>query len=96
MRPSKSEIKATVAQKVHNARNATKSRQAFKEWVQVPSTALDQHGISKNGSTWSNVDLDPTPPEKRTWRWIDYVIFYWALSFGNWYVEPFSASAKVC
>ncbi|QIW98081.1 hypothetical protein AMS68_003599 [Peltaster fructicola] len=34
--------------------------------------------------TWSNVDLDPTPPEKRNWRWFNYVVFYWALSFGNW------------
>ncbi|KAH8881722.1 allantoin [Thozetella sp. PMI_491] len=35
-------------------------------------------------SLWSNEDLDPTPPEKRTWTWVNYVTFYWGLSFGNW------------
>lgn len=54
------------------------------EWVQVPDTALDEHGHRPKGPTWSNEDLDPTPPEKRTWRWWNYAIFYWGLSFGNW------------
>ncbi|KAJ5594948.1 uncharacterized protein N7459_001156 [Penicillium hispanicum] len=35
-------------------------------------------------SQWINEDLLPTPPEKRTWRWWNYVTFYWSISFTNW------------
>ena len=84
MRFSRSEIKAKADEKIYNARRGFTSWQAFQEWVQVPDTALDQHGHKRAGPTWSNEDLDPTPPEKRTWRWWNYVIFYWGLSFGNW------------
>ncbi|KAK4546428.1 hypothetical protein LTR36_002105 [Oleoguttula mirabilis] len=78
------EIKAKAGEKVYNAKRAFSSWQAFQDWVQVPDTALDQHGHRRSGPTWSNEDLDPTPYEKRTWRWWNYVIFYWGLSFGNW------------
>ena len=84
MRISRGEIKAKADEKVYNAKHAFTSWQAFKEWVKVPDTALDQHGHQRAGPTWSNEDLDPTPPEKRNWRWWNYVVFYWALSFGNW------------
>ena len=73
MRHRFGDVKANAIEKVHNARNATTSWQAFKEWVQVPDTAIDQHGHKREGPTWSNVDLDPTPPEKRTWKWYNYV-----------------------
>jgi len=84
MKLSRSEIQAKIGEKVYNAKRAFISWEAFKSWVQVQDTALDQHGHRRAGPTWSNEDLDPTPPEKRTWRWWNYVIFYWALSFGNW------------
>lgn len=77
MRFSRSEIKAKADEKIYNAKRAFTSRQAFKEWVQVQDTALDQHGHPQKGPTWSNEDLDPTPPEKRTWRWYNFAIFYW-------------------
>ncbi|KAK5110262.1 hypothetical protein LTR62_006115 [Meristemomyces frigidus] len=82
-RPTTDNAKAALACKANNAKHAFSSWQAFLNWIQVPDTALDQHG-HKQAATWSNEDLDPTPPEKRTWRWWNYVIFYWGLSFGNW------------
>jgi len=76
--------KAQALEKKANAVHAFTSWQAFKKWIQVPDTALDHHSHENSGPTWSNEDLDPTPPEKRTWRWYNYVVFYFALSFGNW------------
>ncbi|OJJ50427.1 hypothetical protein ASPZODRAFT_59349 [Penicilliopsis zonata CBS 506.65] len=35
-------------------------------------------------SRWINQDLLPTPPEQQTWRWWNYVTFYWSISFTNW------------
>lgn len=77
--------------KAQSARHALTSRAAFRAWIEAPSSALDAHGrsapphgASASASRWSNEDLDPTPPAKRTWRWQNYVSFYWALSFGNW------------
>lgn len=60
--------KASAMEKKKNAVNAFKSWDNFKQWVLVPDTALDRHSNGETGQTWSNVDLDPTPPEKRTWR----------------------------
>jgi phage terminase large subunit GpA-like protein len=60
--------KASAMEKKNNAVNAFKSWDNFKQWVLVPDTALDRHSNGETGKTWSNVDLDPTPPEKRTWR----------------------------
>ncbi|KAI5274303.1 allantoin [Aureobasidium subglaciale] len=77
-------VKASAMEKKKNAVNAFKSWDNFKQWVLVPDTALDRHSNGDTGATWSNEDLDPTPPERRTWRWYNYVLFYFALSFGNW------------
>lgn len=76
-----------VRTKVASAQHAFTSWPAFKTWIEAPSSTLDAHGrqnASDDDSRWSNEDLDPTPPAKRTWRWQNYVSFYWALSFGNW------------
>ncbi|KAE8158969.1 permease for cytosine/purines, uracil, thiamine, allantoin-domain-containing protein [Aspergillus tamarii] len=35
-------------------------------------------------SQWVNEDLLPTPPEKQTWRWWNYVTLYWSINFTNW------------
>lgn len=43
MRFSTSEIKSKASEKVHNARNAFTDWESFKNWVQVPDTALDQY-----------------------------------------------------
>ncbi|TGO82803.1 hypothetical protein BPOR_0755g00040 [Botrytis porri] len=75
-------LKAQSAEKVGAFKNAFKSRQNFMDYVTVQDTALDRH--SGSNKVWSNEDLDPTPPEKRTWRWWNFVSFYLGLSFGNW------------
>lgn len=79
-------LKGRIAEGKESTREAFTSWAAFKQWVRVHDTALDQHGHLGNEATkqWSNEDLDPTPPEKRTWLWYNYVVFYFALSFGNW------------
>jgi len=78
-------IRALAADKKRNARHAFTSWHNFQQWIQVPDTELDRNGeISAAHHRWSNEDLDPTPPEKRTWAWYNYVVFYWGLSFGNW------------
>lgn len=33
------------------------------------------------GKTWSNEDLDPTPPAARRWNHWNYFAFFWAVSF---------------
>ncbi|KAE8141810.1 permease for cytosine/purines, uracil, thiamine, allantoin-domain-containing protein [Aspergillus pseudotamarii] len=35
-------------------------------------------------SQWVNEDLLPTPPEKQTWRWWNYVTLSWSINFTNW------------
>lgn len=79
---------AFARSKAQSARHALTSRAAFQAWIEAPASTLDAHGREVRGdadsSRWSNEDLDPTPPAKRTWRWSNYVSFYWALSFGNW------------
>ncbi|KAH8882073.1 putative allantoin permease [Thozetella sp. PMI_491] len=34
-----------------------------------------------DGKTWSNEDLDPTPPAARRWNRWNYFAFFWAVSF---------------
>lgn len=75
-------VQAKLRLKKDNAANAFRSWEGFKQWIMVPQTALDEH--SKSRITWSNVDLDPTPPERRNWAWWNYFIFYWTIGFGNW------------
>jgi len=77
------EVKASVAAKQRNLKHAFSSWHNLHEWIQVGDNSLDQ-GDKHGTSTWSNEDLNPTPPEKRTWRWWNFAIFYWGLSFGNW------------
>lgn len=77
-------MKATVAEKTTVLKNAFRSREGFKYFIETHDTALDKHRDPGSKQTWSNEDLNPTPPEKRTWRWWNYVTFYMGLSFGNW------------
>ena len=77
-------LKVKVADVKGNARQAFTSWAAFKECLEVNDTELDEQGQRSTGPVWRNVDLDPTPPENRTWAWYNFVVFYVALSFGNW------------
>lgn len=45
-------------------KNAFRSREGFKYFIETGPTALDQHGNPNPHQVWSNEDLDPTPPEK--------------------------------
>ena len=56
----------------------------FLAFIRTHDTQLDSHGHPGHDSSWSNEDLDPTPPDKRTWRWWNYCTFYFSISFGNW------------
>lgn len=47
--------------------------------VKLPLEAGDAERLR-----WINEDLLPTPPEQQTWRWWNYVTFYWSISFTNW------------
>jgi NCS1 family nucleobase:cation symporter-1 len=79
------DIRALATEKKRNVQRAFTSWHNFQQWIQVPETELDRSGHSSTTShRWSNKDLDPTPPEERTWAWYNYVVFYWGLSFGNW------------
>lgn len=60
------DIRSLAREKAYNANIAFTSWHDFKAWLQVPK--------SNNGShRWSNEDLDPTPAERRNWRWWNYV-----------------------
>ena len=52
-------LKAKFVEKKNNVRDAFKSWEAFKTWIMVPDTALDEHGHTGSKITWSNIDLDP-------------------------------------
>jgi NCS1 family nucleobase:cation symporter-1 len=77
-------LRQTAARKAAVFKNAFHSREGFRYFIETTDTSLDQHGHNDSPQTWSNEDLDPTPPEKRTWRWWNFVTFYLGLSFGNW------------
>jgi nucleobase:cation symporter-1, NCS1 family len=80
----KAAVTSSLREKKQHASAAFKSWEGFKRWARVPETALDEHNTNKGGMTWSNVDLDPTPPERRNWAWYNYFVFYFVLGFGNW------------
>ncbi len=77
-------FKARTSARAQAFKHAFTSPQAFHRYIQTSDTELDAHGHPGSKTTWSNVDLDPTPPAKRTWRWWNYVTFYLGLSMGNW------------
>jgi NCS1 family nucleobase:cation symporter-1 len=55
---------ATVAVKLTVLKNAFRSREGFKYFIETGDTALDKHGNPGSKGKWSNEDLDPTPPGK--------------------------------
>lgn len=58
------ELSALVADKTTTFKNAFRSREGFKYFIETGPTALDKHGNPDERQVWSNEDLDPTPPEK--------------------------------
>jgi hypothetical protein len=60
-------FRAMLGAKATTFKNAFRSREGFKFFIETHDTALDKHGHPGTKQSWSNEDLDPTPPEKRTW-----------------------------
>ncbi|KAK2035530.1 NCS1 nucleoside transporter [Colletotrichum zoysiae] len=57
------------------------SRHAFAEWVKAPET---HEGRAQIGDArWSNKDLEPTPPEQRTWTWYNLPLYWFSNMFGT-------------
>ncbi|TQB75401.1 hypothetical protein MPDQ_003090 [Monascus purpureus] len=54
--------------------------QQFKEDLQVQKSS---HEVIE-GRIWSNQDLDPTPPEKRNWTWMNYGLYFIGCGFNSW------------
>jgi NCS1 family nucleobase:cation symporter-1 len=64
-------------------------KKQFSNWsAQIKEDLRVEKGIGhedgSNGRVWSNQDLDPTPPHKRTWRWHNYLLYFIGTGFNNW------------
>ena len=80
-------FKEKVASKKQAVKEAFSSKEAFLRAIEVRNTIEDgtTTGHYKRADPrWMNEDLEPTPPEKRTWGFKTYCMFYFGLSFGNW------------
>ncbi|KAI6085446.1 uracil permease-like protein [Hypoxylon rubiginosum] len=83
--PTKSSYSAKAAQTRESLANAFSSWENFKLSLQVKDTlAGESTRYIDADPLWMNEDLEPTPPEKRTWDAKTYVLFYFGLAFGNW------------
>ena len=69
-----SEFRTVAAEKATTFKNAFRSREGFKNFIETSPTALDRHGNPSERQIWSNEDLDPTPPEK-----VLFEPFWWAI-----------------
>lgn len=57
------------------------SKDAFVEWIKAPEA---HEGRTQVGdSRWSNKDLEPTPPEQRTWTWYNLPLYWFSNMFGT-------------
>ncbi|XXG94974.1 hypothetical protein Hte_001234 [Hypoxylon texense] len=83
--PSASSYSAKATQTRASLANAFSSWDNLKLSLQVKDTlAGEQTRYVDADPLWVNEDLEPTPPEKRTWGTKTYVLFYFGLAFGNW------------
>lgn len=57
------------------------SKAAFIDFIKAPQ-APDGH-VSINNSRWTNKDLEPTPPEQRTWTWYNLPLYWFSTMFGT-------------
>jgi nucleobase:cation symporter-1, NCS1 family len=58
-----------------------RSAEAFKEFVKAPKN-IDGH-VAIGDPKWSNKDLEPTPPEQRTWQWYNLPLYWFSNMFGT-------------
>lgn len=58
------DLRTVASAKFTIFKDAFRSREGFKYFIETGPTALDRHGNPSERQIWSNEDLDPTPPEK--------------------------------
>lgn len=57
------------------------SKETFVSWLEAPIGTED--GRPPLGDPgWSNMDLEPTPPEQRTWTWFNLPMYWFSTMFG--------------
>lgn len=64
-----------------------RAKKGLKAWGQQLRDDLQvekSKNESEDGHIWSNQDMDPTPPHKRTWRWQNYLLYFIGTGFNNW------------
>ncbi|GJC77337.1 allantoin permease [Colletotrichum liriopes] len=57
------------------------SKEAFMEWAKASEAPEGRTQIGD--SRWSNKDLEPTPPEQRTWTWYNLPLYWFSNMFGT-------------
>ncbi|KAK1541009.1 NCS1 nucleoside transporter [Colletotrichum paranaense] len=57
------------------------SKDAFVEWIKAPEVHEGRTQVGDSG--WSNKDLEPTPPEQRTWTWYNLPLYWFSNMFGT-------------
>ncbi|ROV99099.1 hypothetical protein VMCG_06603 [Cytospora schulzeri] len=57
------------------------SKEAFIDFLKAPPAPDGKPGLG-SGTKWSNRDLEPTPPEERTWTWYNMPLFWLSNMFG--------------
>lgn len=76
---AKMHLKLTVQEKAADFKHVVSSKEAFLDWLRTGNPEAQD-----GNESWTNQDLEPTPPEKRNWNWFNFVTFFFGLGFGNW------------
>jgi hypothetical protein len=63
------------------ARRAFTTKEGFLRMIQTKETENMKKNEAKGQGTWSNVDLDPTPPQQRNWSAWHFFAFQFSISF---------------
>jgi NCS1 family nucleobase:cation symporter-1 len=65
------------------AKLAVTTREGFRDAIEVKASDF---APSAHGFTWSNAQIDPTPPSERTWTWFHYFAVWYSFNFtsGGW------------
>jgi hypothetical protein len=63
------------------ARQTLTTKEGFLRIIQTKETENMKKNEANGQGTWSNVDLDPTPPEQRNWSAWHFFAFQFSISF---------------
>jgi NCS1 family nucleobase:cation symporter-1 len=66
--------------KLATAKHALTSRRAFLDTIRIDKSGRDE-SESRQFGKWSNKDLDPSPPEQRTWTSWSFFAFQFSIAF---------------